>query len=246
MTYDISDGCECNNTFETACPVSINSTFDAKLWGLNKIISDGTTYDKDEDQDFFAIHPTQCGVENISVTGMDGTQPILIEVFDSFGATIGSYQGQPGEDPTNLSVLLSNNLYYIKLTALQPFWPYSYILVDDPFNVSLTYDISDGCECNNTFETACPVSINSTFDVKLWGINKIISNGTTYDRDEDQDFYKIHPTCIVDTVSICVTNINGTQPILIEVYDSTQQNLIYSQQGQPGINVCLNNILLHD
>ncbi|MBL0031064.1 MAG: hypothetical protein IPP27_02380 [Bacteroidetes bacterium] len=98
------------------------------------------------DENWFEIIPSQCGVQNSSINGINVTQPIKIEVYNDQGVLIGARQGAPGENPTTLNVLLSANQYFIKLTCQQYVFPYDHILLNDSFTISLTYDLSDGCE----------------------------------------------------------------------------------------------------
>ncbi|MFN8393996.1 MAG: hypothetical protein U0176_04910 [Bacteroidia bacterium] len=69
---------ECNNTFATACLLPVDTSIDIKIWGWNYLISNNSSHDLNEDQDFFKIQPNQCGVYNLSITGVNSSQGIWV------------------------------------------------------------------------------------------------------------------------------------------------------------------------
>ena len=244
--FDVSDVAECNNTFQTAYPIPLNTTFDAKLWGSNSLISDGQIYDRNEDQDFYEIVSTQCGVHNISISGINPNQRLVIEVFDSlFNSVNGVVSSAVGAN-VSLATLISEGTYYIQISE----WTGSccspgynvYNLEDDPFTITTNFDVSDVAECNNTFQTAYPIPLNTTFDAKLWGSNSLISDGQIYDRNEDQDFYEIVSTqCGVHNISI--SGINPNQRLVIEIFDSLFNSVNSVVANAVGANVSLATVI---
>ncbi|MBL0031065.1 MAG: T9SS type A sorting domain-containing protein [Bacteroidetes bacterium] len=49
-----------------------------------------------------------------------------------------SQQGQPGVDVCLHDIVLNDSLYYIRITSQQTVSPFSYILVDDPFTITVS------------------------------------------------------------------------------------------------------------
>jgi hypothetical protein len=217
VAFDSSD-CECNNTFETACLIPLNTNFEAKLWGLNNLNSNGTNFNQAQDQDFFKVETNSAGVLNFDISGVNGGQALNIQVFDSTYTLVSSNANTANGSNVTLATLLCTGAYYIRIYEFSTNTGNPYTLVNDPFTVNVTFDSSD-CECNNTFETACQIPLNSDSEVKLWGLNNLVSNNTIFDQNQDQDFFKITTTeCGLFTISLL--NVNSNQALNIQIYDS--------------------------
>ena len=239
--FDVSDPRECNNTFATAYPIGFNDTFSAKLWGTNKLITDGTTYDQDQDQDFYKVTTTQSGVLNVGINvgttgGVNPNQAFKIEVFDTLYTLLNTgYNSAPGN--VSAATTLYAGTFYIRIAAFNFSSP---SLANDPFTITTSYDTSDPCEYNNTFSTACPIGLNSSFSAKLWGKNNIITAGTSLglDRPEDQDFYVVtttQPGVLNVGINVGTTGgVNPNQNIKVEVYDAPNIANLISSVIAPG------------
>lgn len=194
--FDVSDPCECNNTFGTAYPIALNGSFSAKLWGTNKLISDGTAYDQDADMDFYKVTTTQSGVLNVGIDvgttgGVNPYQAFKMQIFDTLYTLLNdTYSSGNISTATTLSV----GTYYIKIIAYDIYGNYTPALANDPFTITTSYDILGLPEYNNTFQTANIIPIDTSFIAKMWGENIIITNNTNYDSEQDQDFYQVTTT----------------------------------------------------
>jgi hypothetical protein len=243
IELDTGDECECNNTFATACDLEVGSTTTAKMWGINKIISNGEPYDIDQDLDFFAVEVEQSGVLEISVTDVPSNLPIRLEVYDSQENIVNVIQGNSGDDVSARTLVCDNN-YFFRISSQNPYSPYEYRLSDSPFNISVELDTVDECECNNTFATACEIEVGSSTTAKMWGINKMISDGEPYDIDQDLDFFAVEVEQS-GVLEISVTDVPTNIPIRLEVYDS-EENVLNVVQGNSGDAINVRTIVCDD
>ena len=239
-TFNSSDGFECNNSFATASPIPIDTAFDAMLWGTNYLITQNQSHDRNEDQDFFVVNSTQCGVWNVEISGVNANQKLEISIYDTLhrlvNRSIAAFNGQIASAAT----LISEGVYYMRIDE----WTggccqngYNvYHLANDPFTVTSWFDASDGGECNNTFSTAFNLPLDTTMNLKLWGINYLISDGQTYDRDEDQDYFRVDvPECGIWDFDM--TGINGSQKMEFSLFDTLFGLEHHALAGANGGNV---------
>lgn len=247
MRFDDTDIGECNNSFNSAHHIGLNGVFEAKIWGVNTVLTDGLSFDRIEDQDFYQIVVPECGVFNMTITGVAPSQRLVIEMFDdAFNTVNGIIASNVGES-VSLATTVSPGGYYIRLSewvssgCCDPGWNV-YNLADDPFMVSTVFDISDPGECNNTFEQAPSIPLNTTFEAKIWGVNYLLADGTIYDRNEDQDFYRLDvPEC--GNLNWSITGVSPLQRLVIQLFDSSFTQVTSATASDMGANVSLNQVL---
>lgn len=223
--WDPECGSECDNTMATATPLaSMDTTFQARLWGTHTGIAANTDFDRPQDQDFYRIEAGACGgVLNILVTNIPGVITLRASLFEGTPevySAIWHFQRSSctSGNLTGAWILEANKTYFLRLydetneavSGGLGQCGNSYDMAPNCFTVALDFESGcDGCgrgEANNTMATATPVPVDTTFETKLWGYNAQIAANTSFDRSEDQDFYRFSPD-VCGAFNIHATNI---------------------------------------
>ena len=227
-SFDASDIFECNNDFSTATPIVLGNTYyTPKLWGYTNPTTAIPSYNNQaEDQDFFKVTTSQCGVLKVDISGINPNQNLVIQIYDSTQTLVNSFPGIYNYFPSSISLvtLLSEGTYYIRVSDNMCCTNSNiYYLADDPFTLTTSFDVSDIFECNNDFSTATPIVLGNTYYTpKLWGYTNTSAAIPLYNnQEEDQDFFKV--TINQNGVlGVGISGINPNQNLVIEIYDSTQ------------------------
>jgi hypothetical protein len=225
---------ECNGSFSSAAVIPIDTTVVTRLWGYD---CGGSV-----DRDYFTAIAPQCGVLTVTASnigaGAATEQDVMFTVFqqDTLTAIGGAGTSGCNEASVTGTYLVDAGPVYIKVEDFvgnTGVCNQSYNLSLTPFDLSLEFDSSDDCECNNTFATACAVDANSSREIKLWGLNNILSPLGPQDRD----YYTV---MIEDCAELTVTasNIGGggatQQDVMITVYQPDTLTVV----GTAGTNTC--------
>lgn len=198
MSYETSsDNCECNNTFPTACFLpQIDTTFQNKLYGQNSQLTftliEGFSFQTSLDQDYFRVTPNESGLLEINITQAPSNLRLIISIYNSSQTLLNSRMADAnGGNVSSQTLLCGAGTFYIRIHEHFEFGgggasPYENSPL--PFLIQMSYDTSDICECNNTFETACEKMVVDTFDFKINGINQLM-----HYTPNDRDFFKFCP-----------------------------------------------------
>lgn len=238
---------ECNNTFATATEIPADTTFPIRLWGQNTELTNGQPdgFDYNGDQDFFKVYPDSNGVLSIQATG-PGNLELIITVYDHLMQSVAG-NGNPGDGATvthNVMLCTTSPFYYIRIhDYYEPIYN-AYENSPVPFQLSLSFNTDETCECNNTFATACEVPQDITMMTRLFGTNTELTNGQPagFDYVGDQDFYKVTPQS-GGTLSVSATSVPTALDLLIAVYDTAQQLIAVTPQVNHGENAHINLLL---
>lgn len=225
---------ECNGTFDSAALIPIETTIETRLWGYDC----GGLGDRDH---FMAIAP-QCGVLKVTASNIGGGAPTEQDVMftlyqeDTLTAIGSAGVGDCNEESITGNFLVREGPVYIKIedyVGNSGVCNQSYNLSLTPFDLTLEFDTSDECECNNTFSTACEVDINSTQQIKLWGVNNTLS----LLGPQDRDYYSV---LIEECSQLTVTasNIGGGGPTQQDVMITVYQPDTVTVVGTAGTNTC--------
>jgi type VI protein secretion system component Hcp len=175
------------------------------------------------DEDFYKITLTKPSVVNISVEGLASNQYMYVEMFDSNQKSTGySESGGNGKNVYHNQLQCSVGTYYIKLTT--SFGTAS----ATQYTMKITADITDIYECNNSFNDAKEVPLNTEIKASI--------NSTG-----DEDFYKITLTK-PSVVNVSVEGLASNQYMYVEMFDSNQKRTGYSESGGNGKNVYHNQL----
>ena len=244
VTLDEIDACECNNTVETACLITSDATFQAKLWGQNYLISDESDIpgmDLNSDQDWYKVEHQDAGVLSIEVTSVNSSQEIEISCYDKDYNLLNNSDNVSGGVSTELHTIVCDSISFIRIFDRSGFGcgnqctdPYD--LSIESFQVEVSFSNIDGCECNNTVESACEINENSNFESRLWGQNYLISDESDIpdmDLNSDQDWYKlVIQEC--GLLSVEVTSVHSSQEIEITLYNNQLDAIINSPNVSGG------------
>jgi len=221
LTYDTTDACECNNSFATACTISPNTTIHPQMFGYNSDLGGN-------DVDYFMLNLPSCGVVTINLSNLALNQFMRLYAYNSTFSQIGFIQSPSTGSGFSYDLLLPSGVSYLKLfdnngnsNSIHQ-------------NLTLSYDTSDACECNNSFATACLVSAVDTLYPQMFGYNSDLGGN-------DVDYYEIHPNnCVSECINI--SNVQSGQFLRLYVYNSTQTQIGFAQSPSTGVgfNYCLN------
>ncbi len=169
---DSTDYYECNNDFAHASPVPDNISIAAKIWGSNKLHSPVN------DVDYYKVAIHRCGILTVNLTQVSGRNYFVTAYYITNSDSVVAQSDINGDQAIQLPV--SPGFVYLKIAD------YYNRTSDVPYILNLGLDTTDACECNNTFNTACEIPANTSFDAKIWGSNNLVS------PSGDVDYYKIH------------------------------------------------------
>jgi len=240
-TYDTTtDPFECNNSFGEASLVPINTTFQATLYGMNIGFplppEHYGEYDAWYDRDVYKIAPGQCGTLHVAASGGPQTGKLTLTAYNSALARIHHHTPAvlPGQ-PVSFDVLLSGDTTYIVVAELGMYTVGNPVLANVPYTITFSFDTSDGCECNNTPATACPIGMETPLDFKLYGLN------ITFDPDEDVDHFSLNVDC--DTLRAVVSDVPANQRIKLTLFNpNSTQNGSPITASAPGADVTLQRV----
>jgi len=213
LAWDDSDGCECNNSFATACLISPNTTIHPQIFGFNSEL-DGY------DVDYFKLDLPSCGVVSVSLSELDINQFIRLYAYNENQTQIGFSQSPNDGTGFTYDFLLPAGISYFRILD------YNSNSSSKQLNMTLTYDITDACECNNSFATACLISPNTTINPQIFGVNSDLGG-------DDVDYFKLDlPSCGV--VSVNLSDLNTEQHIRLYAFNSAQSQIGFSQSPTAG------------
>jgi Secretion system C-terminal sorting domain len=144
VTADVTDIYECNQNFNEAKEIALNSEIKASINSAG-------------DVDFYKITLTKPTVVNISVTGVASNQYMYIEMFDSNQKALGNTgSDEYGKNAYYNQLQCSVGIYYIKLSTFRGAADAS------QYTMKITADITDIYECNNSFADAKVITLRTT------------------------------------------------------------------------------------
>ena len=157
---DVSDIYECNQSFNDAKEVALDSEIKASINSVG-------------DVDFYKVNITKPTVVNISVEGLASDQYLYIEMFDSQQKSLGTAESGYGTNVYYNQLQCSVGIYYIKLYTFRG------TASNTQYTMKVKADVSDIYECNQTFNDAKEIaldseikaSINSVGDVDFYKVN---------------------------------------------------------------------------
>lgn len=143
---------EPNNDFASAQPINFNEAISGELEGA--------------DDDFFSIEISEPGVIEAAISDVPNDGSIVVRIYDTEQELIAAASGTTGEgfDIAALGCVLGT--YYIEVTRGFGAQFSSYTLVT-------TFNLSDGNECNETFNTATEIELGETVSAPLHGANDL-------------------------------------------------------------------------
>ena len=182
---------ECNNCFAYATEVPIDTSFTTKIYGTNNLYPGGT------DRDYFKVEVPVAGIMHIYIDNPSSLE-LVLKVYDDDTTTsdlASIFDVDAG--PVNLStytVVCPRTYYFYIYSSEYPSYDSTSI------TVNIGIDTSEICECNNTFEEAMYVPMDTTFVTKMHGTNMDYG-----DRDYDIDYFYIVSPCY-GQIEITVNN----------------------------------------
>ncbi|MBK8562522.1 MAG: T9SS type A sorting domain-containing protein [Saprospiraceae bacterium] len=213
LTYDVTDACECNNSFAKACVISPNTSLYPQMFGFN---SDLGGYD----EDFYKLDLPVCGVVRVKISGLAASQSIRLYAYNKDQIQIGYVSSPSNGTGFTYDLLLPDSTTYLRLYDGNNKSDTTHL------NMTLTYDVTDACECNNSFAKACPVSPNTTLHPQMFGFNSDLAG-------YDEDFYKLNLSDC-GLLSVNLSNLASSQSLRLYVYDKNQTQIGYKSSPSSG------------
>ena len=189
VTFDTTDSCECNNRIEDACVKPINTSFEAKILGVNNLVSDGSNVsgvDLDGDQDWYRVQVPCCGILSVKLTSVAINQRLRIEFWNASNSQFEEVLGQPSQS-VSLAELVVGGTYYIRITDNldQEF--------DDPYTVSISFDASPIVTQVDTTYSTSPTSGN----IYQWFRDGVLISGANSN---------VYTSSIPGDYTVCISN----------------------------------------
>ncbi len=228
--FDTSDAAECNNAFPNGYPLPLDTVFDAKLWGINYVISDGQHNDRNEDQDYYVVDVPECGEWSLDITGVNTAQRMHILVYDTLLNLVDNSIAPSSGANVSLTTLLSPDRYYLRIVewtggcCSQGYNVYS--LANDPFTVEASFaPLSNFTSSSDTVCLGDPVSFVGAFNnITSWlwdfGPNATpssstqqVENGVVFNQAGPQTVTLSVNGCSVDTVVVEVLPLAATPTV---------------------------------
>jgi hypothetical protein len=214
LVYDITDECEINNSFETACLIEPNTILHPQLFGYNSDLGGA-------DSDFYKLDLPLGGVVTISLSNLAVDQFLRLYAYNSTESQIGFVQSTEEGSGFTIDLLLPPGISYFKL------FDYSSIKSDSThLDLELTYDSTDECEINNSFETACLIEPNTILNPQLFGYNSDLGGN-------DADYYRVEAEAILNQC-FTISNVQPGQYIRLHVYDEEFNQIGFGQSPSDG------------
>lgn len=144
VSLDASDPYECNNSFAEAALIPADTTFQAKLYGINLTMPDvpaqDAWYNEQFDRDFYKVATGTCDTLRVHTTGGPPDGRIALTVYNSSFQMIHghTYAGQPGF-PDSILVVNTGDTTYIVVTEKGMYQS------GDPVLSRVPYTITVGC-----------------------------------------------------------------------------------------------------
>jgi hypothetical protein len=229
---DSADVYECNNSPAEAKTIESPSDLSLKLHGMS--------IDGKPDEDWFKVQTDRCGVFSARVFGAGISQRITISVFNLQMELIGRSTAMSDGENVSLSVLVEDAEYYIQIAEFDSCCGSGndtiYNLVNQIFLLSLSFDSSDATECNNTFEDAYSLELNTPYQASLNGINLLQT-----EQAQDLDYFMLSPPgCGV--LNLSFTNVPANQALEINVYNSRREQINFAIAGCHGCDVFMSTL----
>ncbi len=214
LVFDSTDGCEINNSFETACLVSPDAILHPQLFGYNSDLGGADT-------DYYKLDLPVGGVVTVNLSNLAVDQYLRLYAYNSNEDQIAFVQSPEDGSGFSIDLLLPPGISYFALTN------YSSIKSDSiHLDLELRYDTSDGCELNNSFETACLVESDTVLHPQLFGYNSDLGGN-------DTDYYKVEAGIILNQC-FTISNVQPDQYIRLYVYDEDYNQIGFEQSPDDG------------
>jgi hypothetical protein len=145
--FNTDDVFECNNSIETAANVALNSTIRAKLFD-------------EEDDDFYALEIIEPGVLTFWLTELPEETRGFLRLYSPEKKEIegsGFFNGSKYMD----ELVCDPGTYYLKVEL------YGGVPVDSFYTLAIGFNTDDVFECNNQFEEAAPIELNTEIQAHL-------------------------------------------------------------------------------
>ncbi|MCO6491727.1 MAG: T9SS type A sorting domain-containing protein [Phaeodactylibacter sp.] len=220
--FNTTDRCECNNSFNDACPITFGQQESALVapWFDNNPLT--------RDDDYYEMNVEEPGVLKVEVLNVP--QDIDLDLY-LYG---------PGQGPNEVGRYLnapegSGFVYWLSTCEVGP----HYLLFNDndnDFNPSAQYNfvvdftafsVVDRCECNNSFNDACQLNTCDTIQALI---------GPWYDNssiEEDEDFYIVELS-ETDNLNLLFNPVPENIRLCVNIYNSTQGQPVASYSGSDG------------
>lgn len=160
ILFDISDKCEWNNNFGSACTIPYNTVFQAKIRGVFYPES------SNNDIDYIKTSVPRGGVLSVNIPLNSTNLRLRIQIYHENTTDLLSERIASAPSGTvTAEAVVPKGSYYIVVSD------YNNGLSPNPFTVNVAFDTSDVCEFNHTFSEACEIQHNSSFQIKIRGEN---------------------------------------------------------------------------
>lgn len=240
ITFDTEDVYECNNIYDDAVNIPINTALQFKIDGYSEFYGDPLA--ANYDVDIFKIHTDIAGILNVDIINLTGIIDFTVSIVDSStNDVLTTQEGSNGSD-MNFGVSICSGTFYIKLTDGSDGSPGDYIHELSPIlnTLTLTFDTEDIFECNNTIADATEIPINTTLQFKIDGLNDLY--GYEDDLPYDVDYFKFS-TIEAGVLNIAISNFTDNLDFTITIIDSASNEIVALKEGDNGDNVSLDALL---
>ena len=161
ISLDTSDIYECNNSFNDATLVTLDSTINAQINSVN-------------DVDFYRVEIPRSGVFNVEVTNVPFNIDMRVTMYLPDQSEFWTWQNLDGGSVIFNQLVCSAGTYYFRLRD------FSFVgqASGELYSLKISLDTSDIYECNYSFNNATPIALDSTINAQINSVNDI-------------DFYKV-------------------------------------------------------
>ena len=173
-----------------------------------------------DDSDYYMLDLPVGGVVTFNLSNLAAQQLIRFYAYNSEQNQIAFTVSPENGAGFEYDVLFPSGVSYFKL--------YDYRASSDSIHLDLqlTYDVSDACEDNNSFETACLIPPDVILHPQLFGTNSDLGG-------DDTDYYRFQ---VDNCLSQCftVSNVQESQLIRMNIYDEDHSQVGYAQSASDG------------
>lgn len=197
LSLNLDDAFECNNTFDDAVILPIDTSINFTMYGTNDVYGEGG---EDADVDYFIVEAAQPGVLELEIINNLPIGEFDVKILDMSFNEINSFNGVVAGSDVNINALLCEGQFYIEIQESD-----GNELAANINLLNLNF-IIDEFECNNTYLDTIEIGVDTTIGLLLYGINKTYGEAG---YDPDAEYFLLN----IETPGVLELDIINNLPI---------------------------------